>query len=133
MWATVFGGLVGGVVATKFGFLRSVFWTLLLHGLSNVMYVVIAHVGYDMKYLYTAIALEHVTGGMRTSVFYAYQLTLCNVSFAATQIALLTSAESLGRSIFSPMSGWLVEVLGWIDFFTISVFATTPACCWLEI
>ena len=127
MWATILGGLVGGVIIARIGFLRSLLFFGVLHAIANLMYVVMAYAGHDMQMLYVSIALEHVTGGMRTGALLAYQLTLCNVSYAATQLALMTSCVSLGRTVFASTSGWLVEQLGWVDFFLFASAASVPS------
>ncbi len=127
MVATVFGGLIGGVVVAKFGFLRSMLWCTVIHGIANLMYVVMFYIGHDVNMLKFAIAVENITGGMRMSALLAYQMVWCTPIYAATQIALLGSMVSLGHHLVSPLSGWLIETIGWVDFFCWSVLATLPA------
>lgn len=123
MWMTIMGGLVGGVLSVRLGFLKSVMFCFIIHAIANIMLVVMAYVGYDINMLYISSALEHFTSGMRTSAFCAYQLSLCNPAFAATHVAILTSVASSGRIVFTPLSGWLAEILGWVDFFWMVVGA----------
>lgn len=120
------GGLAGGVLIIRLGFLKSLLIFGTLHGISNLMYIAVAHSGNYLPLFYLSIGLEYLTGGMRTTALFAYQLTLCNRKYAAAQLALLTSCFSLGRTCFSALSGGLVNFLGWIPFFYIAVLSSIP-------
>lgn len=123
MWAVISGGIVGGILVMRLGFLRSMYVCGLLHAIAMGMNLVLVEVGYNLPVLYVAIALENITSGMRTNALLAYQLTLCNVSYAATQMALMTSCVSLGRTACSLPSGWLVDHMGWFSFFSMACVA----------
>jgi PAT family beta-lactamase induction signal transducer AmpG len=126
IWASIFGGLISGIIVTRLGFLRSLLLLGLLHAVANLMYVIMFYAGYNTKILYITIAIEHITSGMRTTALFAYQLTLCNVSYAATQLALVASLVNLSRTCFASLSGWLVEGLGWVSFFSLTAIASLP-------
>jgi MFS transporter, PAT family, beta-lactamase induction signal transducer AmpG len=74
-----------------------------------------------------SIAAENVTGGMASAAFVAYLSRLCNVSFTATQYALLSSLAAVGRTTLSASGGWLVDQMGWVPFFTVATAAGLPA------
>ncbi len=124
MATSILGGFVGGYIIARVGMIKSLFITAFLHGLSMLMFVVIAHVGHDLDLLYATIALEHITSGMRTTSLFAFQMTLVSPVYAATQLALLTSAVHFGRVSTSLVSGALVTALGWSSFFMLSSLAT---------
>ncbi|MGB0935476.1 MAG: AmpG family muropeptide MFS transporter [Alphaproteobacteria bacterium] len=126
MCMSVLGGIIGGYVVTQYGFLRTILLGVILHGVANLMLVAMYYAGYDPFMLYFSIGIEHITSGFRTTALFAYQLTLCNTTYAATQLALLTSFVSFGRFAFTPFSGWLAEALGWVDFFYLSFIAVFP-------
>ncbi|MEN8236507.1 MAG: MFS transporter [Pseudomonadota bacterium] len=123
MWATIFGGMIGGVLVMRLGFLRSLYICGSLHAIAMGMNLVMVEVGYNLPVLYLAIALENITSGMRMNALLAYQLTVCNVSYAATQVSLMTSCISLGRTVCSLPSGWLVDHMGWFNFFSLTCAA----------
>jgi len=125
IWSSVIGGFIGGIIVSQMSMLRSLFYLALIHGVATLMYVVMAHSGYDPLMLYTSVCIEHLTGGMRTTALFAYQLTICNSTYAATQLALLTSVVHLGRTTTSAFSGWFIDSFGWVHFFYICTFATT--------
>ena len=70
------------------------------------------------------IAFENLAGGMGTAAFVAFLMVLCNHSYTATQFALLSALASLGRVFVGPLSGVLVDGMGWaVFFFTTFLFA----------
>ncbi|HET8610150.1 MAG TPA: muropeptide MFS transporter AmpG, partial [Burkholderiales bacterium] len=76
------------------------------------------------------VGFENLASGMGTAAFVALAMALCNVSFSATQYALLSAIASLGRVAFGPLTGELVELLGWANFFLITFVAALPGL-WL--
>lgn len=124
MAASILGGFIGGYLIARIGMIKALFITAAVHGLSMLLFVEIANVGYDLDLLYTAIAIEHVTAGMRTTALFAFQMTLVTPAYAATQLALLTSAVHFGRVAISSFSGVLLDNVGWTNLFTIASAST---------
>ncbi len=124
MATSIIGGFIGGYLITRIGIIKSLFITAALHGISILMFAVIANIGYDLDLLYITIALEHITSGMRTTTLLTFQMMLVTPMYAATQLALLTSAVHFGRVFFSSFSGFLVEQLGWSTFFITATLST---------
>ena len=124
LFATILGGLIGGVLVTKYGFLRCMLYFTVIHGATHLLYVVLTHNSGNMPLLYLTVGLQHLTSGMNTTALLAYQLTLCSQHYAATQLALLASLFFTGRTLFAPLSGYLADQLSWPDFFYVS-FAVT--------
>lgn len=116
---SILGGFIGGILIVRIGIIQALFFSALIHGVSLFLYVLMAKVGYNLEMLYFTVAIEHITGGMRTTALFAYQMTLCNPVYAATQFALLTSVVHFGRTTTASLSGWLVDQLGWVNFFNL--------------
>ncbi len=127
MAATIFGGFIGGILATRWGMMRCLFYCCLLHAIATLAYLYVYYQGNDLAALYLSIALENITGGMRVTALFAYQLTLCSSTYAATQLSLLSSLIEFGRTTCSAISGWLVTFLGWHSFFLLATVASFPA------
>jgi PAT family beta-lactamase induction signal transducer AmpG len=72
------------------------------------------------------ITLDHLVVGAGSTVFVAFLASQTNVSYTATQYALLTSLMALPRSLLSSPSGWLVDHLGWPCFYLLGAFMTLP-------
>jgi len=124
--ATLAGLAAGGALVFRWGALRSLLVCGLAQMLSNLMYVVQTMAGHDVPLLFATIGIENFAGGMGSAAFVAYLSGLCNVAFTATQYALLSSLAAVGRTTLASSSGWLVEQLGWIWFFTASTLAAAP-------
>jgi MFS transporter, PAT family, beta-lactamase induction signal transducer AmpG len=124
--STLVGVALGGVVTFRLGLVRGLMVCGILQMLSNLMFAIQAMVGYDVPMLMATIAIENVTGGMGSAAFVAYLSSLCNVSYTATQYALLSSLAATARTMLSSSGGWLAESLGWIPFFLVTVLAAVP-------
>jgi PAT family beta-lactamase induction signal transducer AmpG len=123
---TVAGVFLGGLVVKRFGIMKSLFGCGILQMLSNLMYAAQAMVGHDVSFLYLTIGIENLSGGMGSSAFVAYLSVLCNTAYTGTQFALFTSFMAFGRTLLSSTSGWVVEHIGWFDFFIVSTLVALP-------
>ncbi len=120
------GLFIGGILIKKIGLLPSLFITGVLQALSNLIFAYQALAGHDVGALTLTIAVENITGGMGTAAFVAYLSILTNKNFTATQYALLSALMSLGRNVLSSPSGYLVDAVGWFDFFVYSSIVAVP-------
>lgn len=124
--ATLLGALVGGIMMTKSGLVQSLLAFGVLQAVSNLGFVVLAIVGKSASVLMAAVVIENVTGGMGTAAFVALVMSLCDPRYTATQFALLSSLEALGRVFAGRPSADVVEVVGWTRFFVVTVVAALP-------
>jgi PAT family beta-lactamase induction signal transducer AmpG len=131
LWATIAGGLVGGLLVGKVGVLRGLMIGGILQMVSNLGYVLLAWTGHDVSILAVTVVIDNVCGGIATAAFVAYLSGLCNVAYTATQYALLSSFYKLGGDLFGASSGWLAERMDWISFFLLSMAGAVPALCLL--
>ena len=128
--ATLIGALAGGVAMAKLGMVRSLLLFGLLQAVSNLGFMWLAWMGKSYVALTTSILVENVTGGMGTAAFVALIMSLCDHRYTATQFALLSSLEALGRVFSGRPSADLVEMVGWAQFFFWSFLAALPGI-WL--
>jgi PAT family beta-lactamase induction signal transducer AmpG len=128
--ATLLGALAGGLGMAKLGLVRSLLLFGILQALSNLSFMVLAWVGKSYVGLTAAIIVENVTGGMGTAAFVALVMSLCDHRYTATQFALLSSLEALGRVFSGRPSAELVGLLGWAQFFFVSFLLALPGI-WL--
>jgi len=124
---TLVGLSAGGVIVARLGLYPSLLICGVLQNVSTLMYAALALAGHDMSVLALSIAAENVTGGMGSAAFVAYISRLCNLSFTATQYALLSSLAAVGRTTLSASGGWLVDQVDWVAFFVIATVAGLPA------
>ncbi len=128
--ATLIGALAGGVAMAKLGMVRSLLLFGLLQAVSNLGFMWLAWMGKSYVALTASILIENVTGGMGTVAFVALIMSLCDHRYTATQFALLSSLEALGRVFSGRPSAELVEMVGWAQFFFWSFLIALPGI-WL--
>ena len=122
--STISGALFGGVLMARLRLFKSLLIFGILQAVSNLSFMVLALVGKSYPLMIFTIAFENLAGGMGTAAFVAFLMILCNHSYTATQFALLSALASLGRVFVGPLSGVLVDGMGWtVFFFTTFLFA----------
>ena len=124
------GGLVGGLLLVRMSLTRALLLFGVLQAVSNLSFAVLAWAGKSYPLLVFAVGFENLASGMGTAAFVAFAMALCNHSFSATQYALLSALASLGRILFGPVTGALVEAMGWANFFVLTFVAALPGL-WL--
>jgi PAT family beta-lactamase induction signal transducer AmpG len=124
------GGFIGGLLLVRMRLTRALLLFGALQAISNLSFAVLAWAGKSYPLLVFAVGFENLASGMGTAAFVAFAMALCNHSFSATQYALLSALASLGRILFGPATGAMVEVSGWANFFVLTFFAALPGL-WL--
>ena len=132
-WATIGGGLLGGILMLKLGINRSLWVFGFLQALSILGFVVLARVGPLVSFLSAVIAFENLAGGMGTAAYSAFMAKLTNKKFTATQYALLTSLMGIPRVIAAAPTGYLADSLGWETFFIFCTVMAIPGILMLFI
>ena len=121
------GIFVGGVLYASLGMKRSVLVALVLMALSNLSFAWLAAVGHSNALLAFTIGFENFASGIGGVVVVAYLSALCNLSFTATQFALLTAAASVvGRLLTGTTAGALIESMGYVQFYLLTTVAALP-------
>ncbi len=126
MIATIFGGIVGGVVVYRYGIIKSLFICGLLQGITNLAFAYLAMKGNDINLLMVTVSLDNIAGGMGTTALVAYLSSLCSASYTATQYALLSAFATLARDLFSATSGVLADNCSWVEFYVIVAILSIP-------
>lgn len=125
--ATIGGTLLGGLLVSRFGIVKSLLWCGILQGLTNLAFVWQAYAGHNIYVLMVSISLDNISGGMGTAAFVAYLSSLCSVAYTATQYALLSSFMSLARDVFAATSGFVAAVVSWPVFFVLTALMVIPS------
>ena len=125
--AYLIGIFIAGALYVQIGLRRSLMLSLLLMAASNLSFALLAQVGHSNAMLAFAIAFENIASGIGGVVVVAYLSALCNLSFTATQFALLSAAASVvGRLLTGTTAGALIESLGYVDFYLLTTVAALP-------
>lgn len=133
--ATILGVFIGGLLVKKIGILKSLLLSAFLQMISNILFFVLSKIGPDYSFLIITVLGENISGGIGSASFVAYLSILCNRNFTATQYALLSSVMGVARTFIASPSGFVVEFLGWSNFFLISTLFAIPGLVilfWME-
>lgn len=126
IFATLLGAFWGGLLMIRSGLVRSLLIFGVLQAVSNLGFVALAVAGKNGTALTAVIVVENVTGGMGTAAFVALVMSLCDPRYTATQFALLSSLEALGRVFAGRPSADVVALVGWTQFFVLTVVVALP-------
>jgi PAT family beta-lactamase induction signal transducer AmpG len=125
--ATLVGVFVGGLFMTRVGLFKALLTFGVLSAIANLTFMVLAMVGKNFPIAYAAVFIENICSGMGTAAFVALIMSLCNPKYTATQFALLSSLSAMGRVYVGPVSGYLVQALGWAGFYFFTAVVAIPA------
>ncbi len=131
-WATIAGGLAGGVIMLRLGIYRSLWIFGLLQAVSTTGFAILDRIGHSLPALATVIAGENFSGGMGTAAYVAFMASITNKKFTATQYALLSSLMGIPRVLASAPTGYIAEFTGWTTFFILCAIAALPGLVLLK-
>jgi len=133
LWPAVFGGLIGGLWMVKLGINRALWIFGVVQMVTVFGYVWLAWLGPQLDIdtaalvrLATVIALEALGAGLGTAAFVAFIAKSTHPLYTATQFALFTSLAAVPRTFVNATTGWLVEWMGWTQFFMLCALLALP-------
>ncbi|MEQ1529251.1 MAG: AmpG family muropeptide MFS transporter [Methylococcales bacterium] len=117
LWPSVIGGMLGGVWMMKLGVNRALWIFGAVQMLAILGFAWLAVVGNSLLWLAVVIGVEALGVGLGTAVFVTYIARTTNPLYTATQFALFTSLAAVPRTFANAVTGYLVDWLGWMNFF----------------
>lgn len=125
-WALIAGTAAAAPFLSLVGMGRALVITGVLMMITNLGFAWLAMVGNDPFALGLVIGLENFSSGLGLTVFVTYLSSLANLSYTATQFALLSSLAAVGRTWLSAPSGYLAEAMGWAGFYVATTVIALP-------
>ncbi len=126
-WAFLIGIFVGGVLYSRLGMKRSVLLSLVLMGVSNLSFALLAAVDKTNLGLAATFTFENFASGIGGVTVVAYFAALTDLRFTASQYALISAAASIvGRVLTGTTAGALVEAFGYVNFYLFTTAAALP-------
>lgn len=126
-FAYLIGIFLGGALYSRLGMKRAVLLSLVLMAASNLSFAWLAATGHDNALLAFTICFENVASGIGGVAVVAYLSALCNLSFTASQFALLSAAASVvGRVVTGTTAGGLIEQIGYVEFYLLTTVVALP-------
>ena len=126
LFATLGGTFLGGILTTLLGLGNSLWLFGILQIVSNIGYVLVSTSGVDRPLMYGAMGFENFTQGLGTGAFSVLLLRMTQQRFSATQYALFSSLFGLPRILAGPLTGFMVDAMGWTNFFWSSMAFGIP-------
>ncbi len=127
LWASVGGGLLGGLWMIRIGINRGLWLFGAVQLLSILGFALLAHAHRaDRLLLAGVIGFEALGVGLATAAFIAFIARTTDPRYTATQFALFTSLAVVPRTLINATTGWIVEQIGWFDFFLLCTALALP-------
>jgi PAT family beta-lactamase induction signal transducer AmpG len=141
LWASVAGGILGGIWMIKLGINRALWVFGVVQMLAILGFAWLALVGHDLVLLAAVIGFEAFGVGLGTAAFVAYIAQTTHPLYTATQFALFTSLAAVPRTVANAGAGCLVEGggfnflnlmefqclgLGWFKFYIVCFVLAIP-------
>lgn len=126
LWASVAGGILGGLWMIKLGITRALWLFGAVQMASILGFAALALVGHDLLLLSTVIGFEAFGVGLGTAAFVAFIAQSTHPRYTATQFALFTSLAALPRTFANAGTGYLIEALGYPGFFVLCFLLAIP-------
>ncbi len=124
--ATIAGGFLGGILASRIGVMRGLFIGALLAAASNLLFAYLATQGANLNLLIAVITADNLSAGFAVASFVAYLSALTNVTFTATQYALFSSIMLLVPKALAGYAGSIVTATGYPGFFIFTAILGLP-------
>ncbi len=123
---TITGGFLGGLLSLRYGVMKILFLGAVLTVATNLLFVLLAQVGYDISLLYVVISADNLSAGLASAAFIAFLSSLTNIQFTAVQYAIFSSLMTLLPKVLGGYSGSMVDSLGYETFFIIASLIGLP-------
>jgi MFS transporter, PAT family, beta-lactamase induction signal transducer AmpG len=126
LWPSVIGGMLGGVWMIKLGVNRALWIFGVVQMLAILGFAWLAVVGHNLWWLALVIGVEALGVGLGTAVFVTYIARTTHPLYTATQFALFTSLAAVPRTFANAVTGYLVDGMGWVNFFLFCFVIAIP-------
>ena len=123
---SIAGGFLGGLLATRWGVMRCLFWGAVVSALTNVLFVWLALAGGGAAGLYAVVTADNLAAGFASAAFVAFLSSLTQVSFTAVQYAVFSSLMTLLPKTLGGYSGGMVDAMGYPGFFVLTALLGLP-------
>jgi PAT family beta-lactamase induction signal transducer AmpG len=126
LWPAIIGGMLGGLLMVKIGINRALWLFGLVQIITIIGFVILAEAGNDKIILAIVISLEYLGVGLGTAAFVAFIARSTHPKYTATQLALFTALAAVPRTFVNASVGYIVETIGWTQFFVLCTVLAIP-------
>ncbi len=126
LWAVIAGATIGGAAMLKLSINRALWLFGLVQLLTIVPYIWLSQAGHTLTGLFVVVSGEYLAVGLGTVALTAFMARETSKAFTATQFALFSSLIAVPRTLANATTGFIVEAVGWTQFFVICVLLAVP-------
>ena len=121
------GGIVGGVLAYRFGIMKILLLGAITASSSNLIFIYLANLNEpSITALTVAIVADNLAGGLAGGVAVAFLSSLVNKQFSATQYAAFSAITLLFPKLLAGYSGTFIDAIGYQYFFALTALMGLP-------
>jgi PAT family beta-lactamase induction signal transducer AmpG len=127
LWSSIAGAFIAGMIMRKISLNKSL-WLFGFFQLFTILgFAWLASINAPTKTdLFIVISLEYLGVGMGTVAIISFMFKMSSKAFAASQIALFTAVTAIPRTFINATTGYIIENVGYTDFFLICTACAIP-------
>src|SRR4029453_14438038 len=126
LWAVIAGATVGGIAMLKLSINRALWLFGFVQMFTILPFVWLSQVGHTLLGLFVLVSGEYLAVGLGSVALTAFMARETSKAFTATQFALFSSLIAVPRTFANASTGFIVEAVGWTQFFLICTLAAIP-------
>jgi PAT family beta-lactamase induction signal transducer AmpG len=120
------GGILGGLIMLKLSINRAL-WVFGFVQLFSIMgFIWLSTAGHNPTGLFAVVAAEYLGVGLGAIALTAFISRETSRAFTATQFALFTSFIAVPRTFANASTGFLIEAMGYTQFFMLCTVVAVP-------
>jgi len=124
--SSIIGTAIGGLLMLKLPLNKALWLFGFVQIVSILGYAALAKIGDNLYALFAAASFEYLGVGLGTVALWAFMAKQTSVRFTATQLALLTSLTAVPRTLANASTGFIIEAIGYFNFFLFCVAVAIP-------
>ncbi len=126
LWASIAGGVLGGIIMLKVSINRALWLFGFVQLFTIVPYIWLSQAGHSLPGLFVVVSGEYLGVGLGTIALTAFMARETSRAFTATQFALFSSFIAVPRTLANASTGFIVEAVGWTQFFILCAIVAIP-------
>jgi PAT family beta-lactamase induction signal transducer AmpG len=126
LWAAIAGGLLGGLVMLRLSINRALWLFGFVQLITILGFAWLSTVGHHPAGLFAVVSAEYLGVGLGAVALTAYMARETSRAFTATQFALFTSFIAVPRIFANASTGYLIEAVGYTNFFLLCTAVALP-------
>ncbi|MFQ4141932.1 MFS transporter [Chlorogloeopsis sp. ULAP02] len=122
----ILGGILGGIVISKYGLKKCIWPMALAMNLPNIFYVYMAYTQPSLTLISPLVSLEQFGYGFGFTAFSVYLMYISQGEYKTSHFAISTGIMALGMMLPGLISGYLQQAVGYPIFFILVCLFTIP-------